>query len=158
MFNSYMYSWAHHLLLHTLVSQAVVKSLIQRLKSLARIVWIDQSEYKFKYLITILRILIGQFHQCEPRISGPVLFIQAFLWLRYYSNKVDNICLFCRSNTRISSFLQLPIGNVNDFNDNKINLFDQIVLAKTQLINTMGGQFCVGKNKKHPWQFQCQRN
>ena len=34
-------------------------------KSLVRIVWIDQSQYKLEYNMTQYRIFIGQFKQCE---------------------------------------------------------------------------------------------
>ena len=34
-------------------------------KSLVRIVWIDQSQYKLEYNMTQYRIVIGQFKQCE---------------------------------------------------------------------------------------------
>jgi hypothetical protein len=40
-------------------------------KSLARIVWIYQAQYKVVYHITHSSIVIGQFRRCEPRISNP---------------------------------------------------------------------------------------
>ena len=40
-------------------------------KSLARIVWIGQSQYSIKYQITHCSIVIGQFKLYEPRISIP---------------------------------------------------------------------------------------
>ena len=49
-------------------------NLYQGSKSLARIVWIDQSQYEFEYHITHSSIVIGQFKQSEPTISNPDLY------------------------------------------------------------------------------------
>ena len=55
----------------------------QSSKSLVRIVWIDQSQYKLEFNITLSRIAIGHFKQYEPTISDPALNLSA-----------NQICLF----------------------------------------------------------------
>ena len=51
-----------------LIISVKIGSLIQGSKSLARIIYIDRSQYKFEYHITHSSIVIGQLKSCEPRI------------------------------------------------------------------------------------------